>query len=612
MMFYGQRTIRLKPHPNVAAKSLLAAPQTQSCQTFQKFQNPAVACCYAGLKNGIIMKYHGILKILESGMVNGCHTTNINQPQKIVIASSWHSLHCFLKLYHLCTKAPCLQPRRSASNCRQVTICLARLCRRWWRILFRPCPLWSLEWLKALIPITAYFLLLPKLSALWWCSRFFMGFHYLLTQKIQRSTSLSRGAWPPQPPQWQLPWWRTLFVGTQVPLGVRLPSALPEDDKRICKKIDLGKACCKLHHLHTSWYWIVPLNKKTIECSMQSVHSWPVMSCENFEQGVDMGLTYLHSLYMRLIVDILLLILLRTRSWSLTKGHRGRLLFRWETCLWTWGHAVQMNTCKIGILSFGKFSKCDHKTSQESECEAGVTWRTSNHPEHIKRPNPNTNKDIYDQSARKIHEQALVIITSLPCRRPLPLPHRQTVIVFINIILDFINIVVIVAVLLLFAFVVIVITAGDCHEHDLRECSIENKNMPTQLAKIPNYPSSRSDLLHSFLERSHFCFDQSGSLPGNGMQWERFNFPKTWGLAWPGPIASMCFSRGTCKWSTSKAVSHVTSAARSSQLWGPVGRENFQFGHPKSMTSVRKTISYHDHTWWKEKNLDYVYLLFMY
>lgn len=51
MMFYGQRTIRLKPH--VAAKSLLAAPQTQSCQTFQKFQNPAVACCCAGLKNGI-------------------------------------------------------------------------------------------------------------------------------------------------------------------------------------------------------------------------------------------------------------------------------------------------------------------------------------------------------------------------------------------------------------------------------------------------------------------------------------------------------------------------------------------------------------------------------
>ena len=88
---------------------------------------------------------------------------------------------------------------------------------------------------------------------------------------------------------------------------------------------------------------------------MQSVHSWPVMSCENFEQGVDMGLTYLHSLYMRLIVDILLLILLRTRSWSLTKGHRGRLLFRWETCLWTWNLAVQMNTCKIGILSFGKF-----------------------------------------------------------------------------------------------------------------------------------------------------------------------------------------------------------------------------------------------------------------
>lgn len=54
MMFYGQQTIRLKPHPNVAAKSLLAAPQTQSCQTFQKFQNPAVACCCAGL-NGIIM-----------------------------------------------------------------------------------------------------------------------------------------------------------------------------------------------------------------------------------------------------------------------------------------------------------------------------------------------------------------------------------------------------------------------------------------------------------------------------------------------------------------------------------------------------------------------------
>lgn len=271
---------------------------------------------------------------------------------------------------------------------------------------------------------------------------------------------------------------------------------------------------------------------------MQSVWMYVnVMSCENFEQGVDMGLTFLHSLYMRLIVDILLLILLRTRSWSLMKGHWGRLLFRWETCLWTWNLAVQMNTCKIGILSFGKFLKCDHKTSQESECEAGVTWRTSNHPEHIKRPNPNTKKnkkDIYDQSARKIHEQALVIITSLPRRRPLPLPHRQTVIVFINIILDFINIVVIVAVLLLLTFVVIVITAGDCHEHDLRECSIENKNVPTQLAKIPNSPWSRSDLLHSFLERSHFCFDQSGSLPGNGMQWERFNFPNR---AWPGPPA---------------------------------------------------------------------------
>ena len=45
---------------------------------------------------------------------------------------------------------------------------------------------------------------------------------------------------------------------------------------------------------------------------------------------------------------------------------------------------------------------------------------------------------------------------------------------------------------------------------------------------------------------------------------------------------------------------------------GPVGRENFQFGHPKSMTSIRKTRSYHDHTWWKEKNLDYVDLHFMY
>lgn len=221
-----------------------------------------------------------------------------------------------------------------------------------------------------------------------------MVFHYLLTQK---STSLSRGAWPPQPPQWQLPWWRTLFVGTQVPLGVRLPSALPEDDKRICKKIDLKKWGGK-HFVNNIIPHKLILNcsteQKTTECSMQSVHSWPVMSCENFEQGVDVGLTYLHSLHMRLIVDILLLILLRTRSWSLTKGHRGRLLFRWETCLWTWGLAVQMNACKIGILSFGKFSKCDHKTSQESECEAGVSWRTSNHPEHIKRPNPNTKKDI--------------------------------------------------------------------------------------------------------------------------------------------------------------------------------------------------------------------------
>lgn len=181
------------------------------------------------------MKYHGILKILESGMVNGCHTTNINQPQKTAIASSWHSLHCF---WNFTTFA--LEPMPSTSafgvNCRQVTICLARLCRRWWGILFQPCPLWSLEWLKALIPITAYFFYFQNSVHYDGAPGFFMGFHYLLTQKIQKSTSLSRGAWPPQPPQWQLPWWRTLFVGTQVPLGVRLPSTLPEDEKRICKK----------------------------------------------------------------------------------------------------------------------------------------------------------------------------------------------------------------------------------------------------------------------------------------------------------------------------------------------------------------------------------------
>lgn len=135
-------------------------------------------------------------------------------------------------------------------------------------------------------------------------------------------------------------------------------------------------------------------DQKTTECSTQSA----LMACDVLRKlwtrGWKKGLTNLHTLYMRLIVDILLLILLRTRSWSLTKGHRGRFLFRWETCLWTWGLAVQIDTCKIGILSFGKLSKCDHKTSQESECEAGVSWRTSNHPEHIKRPNPNTKKVI--------------------------------------------------------------------------------------------------------------------------------------------------------------------------------------------------------------------------
>lgn len=39
------------------------------------------------------MKYHGILKnSWKILMVNGCHATNINQPQKIAIASSWQCL----------------------------------------------------------------------------------------------------------------------------------------------------------------------------------------------------------------------------------------------------------------------------------------------------------------------------------------------------------------------------------------------------------------------------------------------------------------------------------------------------------------------------------------
>ena len=183
------------------------------------------------------MKYHGILKILESGMVNGCHTTNINQPQKTAIASSWHSLHCF---WNFTTFA--LEPMPSTSAFGVKLPPSDDLpCATLPAMVGDPLP--ALPTVKLGVAQSAHsnhciLFLLPKLSALWWCSRFFMVFHYLLTQK---STSLSRGAWPPQPPQWQLPWWRTLFVGTQVPLGVRLPSALPEDDKRICKKIDLKK-----------------------------------------------------------------------------------------------------------------------------------------------------------------------------------------------------------------------------------------------------------------------------------------------------------------------------------------------------------------------------------
>lgn len=180
MMFYGQRTIRLKPH--VAAKSLLAAPQTQSCQTFQKFQNPAVACCCAGLKNGI----NEISWNPENSWKWNGKWVPYNQHQPTPKDRDCQFMTfptLFLELYHFA-----LEPMPSTSafgvNCRQVTICLARLCRRWWGILFQPCPLWSLEWLKALIAITAYFLLLPKLSALWWCSRFFYGFPLSTDPKV--------------------------------------------------------------------------------------------------------------------------------------------------------------------------------------------------------------------------------------------------------------------------------------------------------------------------------------------------------------------------------------------------------------------------------------------
>ena len=119
------------------------------------------------------MKYHGILKILESGMVNGCHTTNINQPQKIAIASSWHCLHCFWKLYHLCTKAHAFNVRRQLPPSDDLP------CATLPAMVGDPLP--ALPTVKLGVAQSAHcnhciLFLLPKLSALWWCSRFFMVF----------------------------------------------------------------------------------------------------------------------------------------------------------------------------------------------------------------------------------------------------------------------------------------------------------------------------------------------------------------------------------------------------------------------------------------------------
>lgn len=52
------------------------------------------------------MKYHGILKILESGMAKGCHTTNMNQltpKDRDCQFMTFPTL--LLKLYHLRTRA---------------------------------------------------------------------------------------------------------------------------------------------------------------------------------------------------------------------------------------------------------------------------------------------------------------------------------------------------------------------------------------------------------------------------------------------------------------------------------------------------------------------------
>ena len=214
-MFYDVlwATTLTSPHPNVAAKSLLA-PQTQSCQTFQNSASPAVACCCAGLKNGI----NGILKIPETGIVNGCHTTNINQPQKIAIASCCQCMNLH--------ESPCLQPQHQLPPsddlpCATLSAMVgdplpASPTSFKTNILLAHCEdrkgYSNSNYLRLIgvlaqsqVTITVYLFYIPKLSAVRflnssWSSRSSMVFHYLLTQK---STWLCRGAF--QEPPWQLP-----------------------------------------------------------------------------------------------------------------------------------------------------------------------------------------------------------------------------------------------------------------------------------------------------------------------------------------------------------------------------------------------------------------------